>query len=301
MLYGLDIGGTKMELAAYNDRQERIFSKRIPTPTNNYETFIHCIKTLIEETDEQLSVRGCVGLGIPGFIEPDSARAVIANIPCANGRNLLADLEFILNRPVKIENDANCFTLSEAIGGAGDGFDTVFGVILGTGCGGGLYLQNKIYTGRNNLAGEWGHTPLPFQAMELGGSNFPVIDCGCGLRGCLDNYLSGRGLEIIYQHIAGKLCEGKEIVQLYRHHDTDAEKTVKLYSELLACGLGTLTNILDPAVFVLGGGLSNFDELYDLVPPLMKKYTLKIGQLPEVRKAHFGDAGGARGAAMLNY
>lgn len=300
MLYGLDIGGTKMELTTYNDRHEKTFSKRIPTPTDNYDTFIQSIQTLIRETDEQLNVRGSVGIGIPGFIEPDSAKAVIANIPCANGKHLLSDLEYRLDRPVKIENDANCFTVSEAIGGAGEGFDTVFGVILGTGCGGGLYVQDQIYTGRNNLAGEWGHTPLPFQALELGGSDFPIIDCGCGLRGCLDNYLSGRGLEIIYNHFAGRQAKGKEIVQLYRHHDTDAVKTVNLYAELLACGLGSLTNTLDPGVFVVGGGLSNFDELYDIVPPLMKKYTLNIGKLPEVRKARFGDAGGARGAAMLN-
>lgn len=301
MLYGLDIGGTKIELAAYNDRHEKVFSKRIPTPTDSYDNFRQAICSLVTDTDQQLNTHGCVGIGIPGFIEPDTAKAIIANIPCANGQHLQTDLEVALNRLVKIENDANCFTLSEALGGAGSGFDTVFGVILGTGCGGGLYLQEKIYTGRNNLAGEWGHTPLPFQTFELGGANFPIVDCGCGLRGCLDNYLSGRGLEIIYKHIAKQTCNGKEIVQLYRQNDAHAKNAVTLYAELLACGLGSITNVLDPGVIVLGGGLSNFDELYDIVPSLMKKYTLSIGELPEIRKALFGDAGGARGAAMLNH
>lgn len=301
MLYGLDIGGTKMELVVYDHNQEKIYSKRVDTPTDNYEAFKHTILTLVVEADTSLDTQGFVGIGIPGLIEPDTSKALVANIPCANGRNLQADLESILNRPVKIENDANCFTLSEAIGGAGEGFDSVFGVILGTGCGGGLYLKHKLYTGRNNLAGEWGHTPLPFHALELGGSDFPVLDCGCGLRGCLDNYLSGRGLESIYQHYADEHRSGKEIVQRYRHHDEQAGQAVKLYAELLACGLGSMTNVLDPGVIVLGGGLSNFDELYDIVPALMKKYTLKIASLPEIRKARFGDAGGARGAAMLNH
>ena len=301
MLYGLDIGGTKMELVAYDHKHEKAYSKRIDTPADSYETFKSTIHSLVTETDNRFDTRGCIGIGIPGLIEPDSSKALVANIPEANGKNLQADLEFILDRPVKIENDANCFTLSEAIGGAGEGFDSVFGVILGTGCGGGLYLKNKLYAGKNNLAGEWGHTPLPFHAMELGGVDFPILDCGCGLRGCLDNYLSGRGLENIYQHYAGEKRTGKEIVQLYRHHDDHAEHTVNIFSELLACGLGSMTNVLDPGVIVLGGGLSNFDDLYDIVPPLMKKYTLKIGRLPEVRKACFGDAGGARGAAMLNH
>ena len=136
--------------------------------------------------------------------------------------------------------------------------------------------------------------------MEIGGADFPILDCGCGLRGCLDNYLSGRGLQTIYKHYSDESRSGQEIVQLYRHHDDIAEKTVATYIELLACSLGSMVNALDPGVIVLGGGLSNFDELYDLVPPLMKKYTLKIGRMPELRKAVFGDAGGARGAAMLN-
>ena len=300
MMYGLDIGGSKTEIVVYNGLHDKVFSKRVPTPTDNYAAFLQTIKSLVLEADDKLNTRGFVGIGLPGFIEPDSTKAMIANIPCANGKSLLSDVEYTLKRPVKIENDANCFTLSEAIGGAGDGFDTVFGVILGTGCGGGLYLQNNVYTGRNNLAGEWGHTPLPFQALELGGPDFPIIDCGCGLRGCLDNYLPGRGLQNIYEHVAGTPTDARDIIQLCRHNDPNAEKAVTIYSELLACSLGSLTNIVDPGVIVLGGGLSNFVELYDLVPPLMKQHTLAIGQLPEIRKAKFGDAGGARGAALLN-
>ncbi|WP_062270085.1 N-acetylglucosamine kinase [Endozoicomonas arenosclerae] len=300
MLYGLDIGGTKMELAVFDHEHNKLASKRVPTPTDSYDAFENAIKELVLETDRELNTRGSVGLGIPGFINPDTGKAQCANVPCANNQNLQVDLELILDRPIKIENDANCFALSEAIGGAGDGFSTVFGVILGTGCGGGLYINGKLHNGRNNLAGEWGHTPLPYHVFKLAGDDFPIVQCGCGMQGCLDNYLSGRGLELAYKHVAGEALPGKDIVQLFRRHDTQAERAVEIYCELLASGLGAMINILDPGVIVLGGGLSNFDELYELVPPLLEKYTLNIGQLPEIRKAEFGDAGGVRGAAMLN-
>ncbi|MGI9282244.1 MAG: N-acetylglucosamine kinase [Endozoicomonas sp.] len=300
MLYGLDIGGTKMELAVFDHEHNKLASKRVPTPTDSYDAFKNAIRELVLETDRELNTRGSVGIGIPGFINPDTGKAQCANVPCANNQNLKVDLELILDRPIKIENDANCFALSEALGGAGDGISTVFGVILGTGCGGGLYINGKLHNGRNNLAGEWGHTPLPYHVFKLAGDDFPIVQCGCGMQGCLDNYLSGRGLELAYKHVAGEALPGKDIVQLFRRHDTQAERAVEIYCELLASGLGAMINILDPGAIVLGGGLSNFDELYELVPPLLEKYTLNIGQLPEIHKAKFGDAGGVRGAAMLN-
>ncbi len=299
MLYGLDIGGTKIELTAFEGNNS-LFTKRMPTPTESYTEFKAAIKQLVTETDQELNSRGTIGIGIPGFIEPDTGKARCANVPCTNDKLLQCDLELTLDRPVKIENDANCFTLSEAKGGAADGFNSVFGVILGTGCGGGFYFNNKLYTGRNNLAGEWGHTPLPYRVFEIAGENFPIVKCGCGLKGCHDNYLSGRGLELIYKYLTDESKKGKEIVQAYRRHDPDAAKTVEIYCELLASGLGGMINTFDPGVIVLGGGLSNFDELYELIPPLLEKYTLKAGKLPEIRKAVFGDSGGVRGAAMLN-
>ena len=300
MLYGLDIGGTKVELSVFDHRQKKITSKRVSTPTESYDEFKKAIKELVLSTDAELNTRGCIGIGIPGFIDPDTSRATFANIACANGKYLQSDLEFILDRPVKIENDANCFTLSETLGGAADGFQSVFGVIIGTGCGGGLYLNSKLYQGRNSLAGEWGHTPLPVHVFELAGTSFPIVSCGCGLQGCLDNYLSGRGMELIHKHFTGTTIDAREIVQLYRHNDEEAERAVQTFCELLACGLGSMINILDPGVIVVGGGLSNFDEIYELVPPLLKKYTMTISKLPEIRKAAFGDSGGARGAALLN-
>ncbi|WP_263080384.1 ROK family protein [Endozoicomonas sp. Mp262] len=300
MLYGLDIGGTKIELTAFEDNNN-VFTKRIPTPTESYTDFKAAIKQLVTDTDLELNSRGTVGIGIPGFIEPHTGKARCANIPCANDKLLQCDLEMILDRSVKIENDANCFVLSEARGGAAEGFSSAFGVILGTGCGGGFYLNNKLYTGCNNLAGEWGHTPLPYSIFELAGQNFPIVKCGCGLKGCIDNYLSGRGLELIYRYLTDEDKKGKEIVQSYRRHAPDAAKAVEIYCELLANGLGGIINTFDPGVIVFGGGLSNFDELYELIPSMLKQHTLKTSKLPEIRKAVFGDAGGARGAALLNH
>lgn len=299
MLYGLDIGGTKTELCAF-DNNQCVFSKRVSTPTDSYTAFQATIKQLVTEADTTLSYKGTIGIGIPGYIEPLSGRARCSNVPCTNGKPLHDDLERILKRPVKIENDANCFVLSEAIGGAGDGLDSVFGVILGTGCGGGLFLNGKLYTGHNNLAGEWGHTPLPYSVFEIASKDLPIVQCGCGLYGCLDNYLSGRGATLIYHHLTGSMKEGKSIVQAYRQHQTHAVQTVKIYCELLASGLASMVNTLDPSMIVLGGGLSNFDELYTLLPPLIKKYTLKTGKLPDIRKAVYGDSSGVRGAAMLH-
>ena len=299
MLYGLDIGGTKIELSAF-DNNQCVLSKRVATPIDSYTAFNSAIKQLVTEADETLSCRGTVGIGIPGYIQPDSGRARCSNVPCANDKLLHCDLELTLDRQVSIENDANCFALSEAIGGAGEGFSSVFGVILGTGCGGGFFLDGKLYSGHNNLSGEWGHTPLPYSVFDIAGKDFPIIQCGCGLYGCLDNYLSGRGLELIYHYLTGTGKKGKDIVQAYRRHDTETVRAVEIYCELLANGLGGMVNTIDPGVIVLGGGLSNFDELYELLPPLLANHTLKTTRLPEIRKAVFGDSSGVRGAAMLN-
>ena len=300
MLYGLDIGGTKIELAVFNQQQQLITSTRIPTPTESYNTFLSCIEQLVNNMDNELSVQGKVGIGIPGFIHPGTGLAQCANVPCTNGKPLQADLEKILKRPVKIENDANCFALSEAIGGAGDDSGTVLGLILGTGFGGGIVMEKKLHDGENNLAGEVGHTPLPWRVFQLAGDDFPIVQCGCGMHGCLDSYLSGRGLELIYQHFSKQPLKGKEIVDLYRSSDATAKKAIDVYCELLASSLGSLINTLDPGSIVLGGGLSNFSELYQLLPPLLPKYALNNGQLPDIKKAVFGDSGGVRGAAMLN-
>ncbi len=300
MLYGLDIGGTKIELAVFDEHQQSITSKRIPTPTDSYDAFLGSISQLITDMDKELSTHGKVGMGIPGFINPNSSLAQCANVPCTNGKPLQTDLEKILERPVKIENDANCFALSEAIGGAGDDVGTVLGLILGTGFGGGIVIDKKLHGGENNLAGEVGHTPLPWRVFQLASDDFPIVQCGCGMHGCLDTYLSGRGLELIYQYYSKQTLKGKDIVALYRNGGETANKAVQIYCELLASSLGSLINTLDPGTIVLGGGLSNFSELYELVPPLLSKYALNNGQLPAIKKAVFGDSGGVRGAAMLN-
>ncbi len=309
MLYGFDIGGTKIAFSAFESDTsvltkpvltKPVLTKRVPTPASDYASFQAAIVKLVSEADQALSCRGRVGIGIPGFINPATGLSHCANIPCANHKPLQLDIEAALDRKVVIENDANCFVLSEAVGGAGEGVDAVWGVILGTGCGGGLSIGQQLYTGRNHSAGEWGHTPLPYSIFEWAGTDFPIVECGCGLRGCLDNYLSGRGLELIYKHQTRRTHSGAEIIQQYRSGDANARKSVTLYMELLASGLSGIINTLDPGVIVLGGGVSNVDEVYTQVPPLLKKYTIKTGTLPAIRKAVFGDAGGVRGAAMLN-
>ena len=300
MLYGLDIGGTKMELAVFDNDQNKVSSKRVTTPTDCYRSFKDAIKELVLETDKEFNTHGSLGVGIPGFLNPATGKAHCANIPCANDQPLKSDLELILDRCVKIENDANCFALSEAIGGAGHESKAVLGVILGTGVGGGIVLNKKLHTGHNNLAGELGHTPLPYHLYQLVTDDFPIVNCGCGMKGCVDNYLSGRGLETIYKYCSDTKLPAKEIVQLYRRQEDHAEKAVQIFNELLASHLGALINIIDPGVIVLGGGLSNFDEIYEHIPSLLSKYTLGNSELPELRKACFGDSGGVRGAAMLN-
>ena len=299
MLYGLDIGGTKIELAAFHNNHQ-ILTRRVATPTHCYHAFKSTIQTLVFETDTELKTRGTVGIGLPGIIDPISLKSYCANIPCANNQNLIADLEFVLDRPVRIENDANCFILSESHGGSAAGFNTALGIILGTGCGGGLYINGKLHKGRNNTAGEWGHVPLPYNIYDIGGKDFPIIECGCGRKGCLDSYLSARGLELLHQHYFDTQLTAKDIINTYQQQNNEAIKTVHVYCELLACSLASLVNTMDPDIVVVGGGLSNFDNLYQLLPDLLDKYTLPLNRLPEIRKAIYGDSSGVRGAALLN-
>lgn len=299
MLYGLDIGGTKIELSAF-DQGDHVLTERIATPTHCYHSFKNSIRTLVNDADKILKTRGSVGIGIPGVINPNSLKAFCANIPCTHNRDLVADLEFTLDRPISIENDANCFTLSEALGGAGNNFETVLGIILGTGCGGGFYARGSLLKGCNNMVGEWGHCPLPYNIFDIAGSDFPIEECGCGRMGCLESYLSARGMENLHKHYCSENLRASDIVTAFQQKDAKAIKTVEVYCELLASSLASLIKILDPHVIVLGGGLSNFDDLYRLLPKYLNKYCLPQTGIPKIRKAIYGDTSGVRGAALLN-
>ncbi|PJE78366.1 N-acetyl-D-glucosamine kinase [invertebrate metagenome] len=300
MLYGLDIGGTKIEFVAY-DKQKKCLSQQVRTPTNDYDVFKETLSQLITSADKQFNEPGTIGIGLPGFVDPDTDLVYCANVPCLNNRSLAKDLGQYLRRPVKIENDANCFVLSEATGGSASNYRSAFGIILGTGCGGGFMIDGQLHQGSRCLAGEWGHTPLPFHVYQIAGQDFPIIPCSCGLKGCLDNYLSGRGLATIYNYYSHHHLTGKEVISAYYQKDSAAIKSIDVYCELLACSLSTVINTVDPDIIVVGGGLSNFSELYQRIPPLLEKYTIKSGHIPDFSPASFGSEGGARGAAMLNY
>ncbi|WP_108651463.1 ROK family protein [Dongshaea marina] len=301
MLYGFDIGGTKTEIAVYDEGLKLRFNKRIPTVTDDLERLIQNLHRLIDEASQSVKAPSGIGIGIPGVIRADDESLICANVLCLDGQTLQPILEEQFKLPVRIENDANCFVLSEAIGGAGQDYKNLFGAILGTGVGGALCIDKTLYQGANNLAGEWGHTPLPWSFHRLTQDKVPVVKCGCGLTGCLDNYLSGRGLSFIDKHLNGTSRNAEELLVEARKNRPDAIQSLNCYLELLACALGAIINILDPDAIVIGGGLSNAPELYQKLPALIAKYCLPINKPPAILKARFGDSGGVRGAALLHY
>jgi len=220
-------------------------------------------------------------------------------VPAANGRRLQEDLQERLGRPVFIDNDANCFALSEAMDAANHGVASVLGVILGTGVGAGMIFRGQIHNGLNHVAGELGHMRLPIDALQAFGGDLPVFACGCGQRGCIDNYLSGRGFEQLFFHRFSERLAAVDIIQRYREGHPATVVFVEQFFELMACCFAGYLAILDPALIVLGGGLSNFDELYRELPKRLPRYMLKFARVPRIEKARHGDAGGVRGAAFL--
>jgi N-acetylglucosamine kinase len=300
MLYGFDVGGTKIEFGAFSPSLDRVATERVPTPKENYDQLIETIVALVKKYDKELGCTGQVGLGFPGMERAEDNAVLTVNIPCANGRFFRHDLEQDLNRTVKLENDANCFTLSEAWDKSLQGIPSVMGLILGTGFGGGLVYHGEIFSGRNHVAGEVGHMRVPIDAWMLLGDNPPLLSCGCGKQGCLDNYVSGRGFELIYEHKYGVRKKAIEIIQEYQSGEPQARAYVELFMEFLAACLGNLFTSHDPHVVVLGGGLSNFDLIYEEIPRRIGRYLLPVAKCPEIIRAKYGDAGGVRGAAFLN-
>jgi len=298
MRIGIDLGGTKTEVIALADDGEQLFRHRLPTPANDYVQTIETIATLVALAEESIGTKGTVGVGIPGSISSFSGRVKNANSTWLNGQPFDRDLRIRLARDVRIANDANCLAVSEAVDGAAAGAQTVFAVIIGTGCGAGVALNGQAHAGSNGTAGEWGHNPLPW--MDEDELRYRAeVPCYCGKQGCIETFISGTGFATDYQRLSGRSLKGSEIMQLVEAQDPLAELALSRYELRLAKSLGQVINILDPDVIVLGGGMSNTDRLYKTIPPLIKNWVFGGECETPVRKAVHGDSSGVRGAAWL--
>ncbi|WP_439238385.1 N-acetylglucosamine kinase [Lonepinella sp. BR2919] len=300
MLYGLDIGGTKIELAAFNEKLEKQYSERIETPKESYQQWLQAIVELVNRADEKFGSQGSVGLGIPGFVNRETGLAEVTNIRVADNKPILQDLSVLLGREVRAENDANCFALSEAWDEENQKYPFVLGLILGTGFGGGLVFNGKVHSGKVGMAGELGHLQLNYHALKLlGWDKAPIYSCGCGNKACLDTYLSGRGFEMLYRDLKGENLSAKEIIERFYVGDKTAVDFVELFVELMAISIGNIITAFDPHLIVFGGGLSNFDHLYHALPKALPPHLMRSAKVPVIKKAKYGDSGGVRGAAAL--
>ena len=295
MRIGLDVGGTKTEAILINNNGAKIFSKRIPTE-KNYEGTIEGIVRLINEINNKFSEIDSIGIGMPGAISLETSLIKSANSVWMNGKPLKSDLEKILKKNIKVENDANCFTLSEAVDGAGKNYSVVCGVIIGTGTGSGIVIDKKIHKGKNRAAGEFGHNALPRSSDEE--VNL-VNKCYCGLKGCIETFLSGPGFASIFNNINKTNLKSEEIVELHKKQDARALQALQDYCDRLARSLSDIINVLDPDIIVLGGGMSNIDYIYPNVNQKLNKYVFSDVVKTKVVKNVHGDSGGVRGAAWL--
>ncbi len=293
--YGIDLGGTKIELVALGPGNEELFRKRVDTPAGSYPDTVDAIRILVSEADSVLAIgsQATVGIGIPGTVSPSTGLIKNANSTCLIGKPLPSDLETALSRPVRLANDANCFALSEATDGGAAGYEVVFGVILGTGVGGGLVRDRRCLTGRNGIAGEWGHNPLPWPDPGLGET--PGPECYCGLKGCIETFLSGPGLA----RDAAMGMTAQEVADAAQAGDVSAAAALERYAQRLAKSLATVINVYDPDVIVLGGGLSNIGSLYERVPQLWDAYVFSDTVETRLVPPRHGDSSGVRGAAWL--
>ena len=294
MRLGIDLGGTKIEAAILDDSGSFICRERVPTP-KDYNEVLQAITGLRDQVAGAHGYEGPVGICTPGSISKSSGLMQGSNSQSLNGQNLVADLQAVLNTPVRISNDANCFALSEAIDGAGAGYESVFGVIIGTGCGGGIVVDQKIVGGVNGIAGEWGHVPLPWPVDH----EYEGHECWCGRTGCLETYISGTGLELDYFRIANEKLNAKAILEKAEAGDIVADSVLQVLEDRIGRGLAMIINILDPDAIVLGGGLSNIDRLYTNVPRKWPGYVFSKSIDTKLLKPKYGDSSGIRGAAYL--
>lgn len=291
---GLDLGGTKIEIVALAEDGRQLLRRRVPTPVGSYKQTLRALTDLVLAAERELSTTGTVGLGAPGALSQVSGLIKNASSTWLNGRALDCDLGRLLNRRIWIENDANCFALSEAIDGAGANSDMVFGVILGTGVGGGICADKKIIVGRNRIAGEWGHNSLPWPQAE----EYPGETCYCGRKGCIETFLSGSGLAREYRKQTNVALPA-EVIASRVAVDEAASVTVSTYQGRLARALAAVINVLDPDIVVLGGGLSNIHQLYNGLDEAIAKYVFSDHLATHVVPCLHGDSSGVRGAAWL--
>jgi fructokinase len=292
---GIDLGGTKIEAAALDDRGAMHLRQRVPTPVGDYAGTIAAIATLVSRIEREIGAGASVGIAIPGTIVVATGLVKNANSVWLNGKPLGQDVEAALGRPVRFANDANCFVLSEAVDGAAAGYGTVFGVILGTGIGGGIVVGGRIIVGANAIAGEWGHNPLPAPQPD----EWPGPPCYCGRSGCIETFLSGRGLVADHQRHRGAALDGPAIAAGAAAGDAVCRATLDRYAERLARALAGVINILDPDAIVLGGGLSSLRHLYDEVPRHWVRHIISNTVVTRLLPPVHGDSSGVRGAAWL--
>lgn len=292
---GVDLGGTKIEIIALDATGRELLRRRIATPQGDYTATVGAVAALVESAENELGRRGSVGIGIPGAESMVDGRIKNANSNCLNGKPLRRDLQTLLQREIRMENDANCLALSEAVDGAGTGAQIVFAVILGTGTGGGLAVHGRVLTGANRIAGEWGHNPLPYPEEDL----LPPPRCYCGRQGCIETWLSGPGMAADHARRTGEALLPPEIVARAERGDAVCEGTLQRYERRLAKALALVINIVDPEVVVLGGGLSNVERLYRNVPVLWKDYIFSDAVRTRLLCNVHGDSSGVRGAAWL--
>lgn len=292
---GIDLGGTKIEGIALSESGEECCRRRIATPQGDYAQTLDCILGLILHLETQVGAQGSVGIGTPGAPSRITGKMKNSNTTCLNGQPLQRDLEARLGRPIRLANDANCFALSEAVDGAGAGADVVFGVILGTGVGGGVAVSGRVLAGANGIAGEWGHNPLPLPIA----TDHPLPSCYCGRQGCIETYLSGPGLARDHRQITGAEATPEAIAAGATTGDRACLETLERYSERLARALATVVNVLDPEVIVLGGGLSSLPGLCEAVTAKWGDAIFSDQVATRLVLNRHGDSSGVRGAAWL--
>jgi fructokinase len=295
MRIGIDLGGTKIEAVVLDIDATESCRKRILTPQGDYQATLTAVADLVVALEAEVGQQCSVGIGMPGSVSRATGRVKNSNSVCLNGQPLHRDLETLLDRRLQFSNDADCFALSEATDGAARDEAVVFGVIVGTGTGGGVVVNGKLVTGPNGIAGEWGHNPMPWPQQD----ELPGPECYCGRNGCIETWLSGPGLARDHLLVTGDVLDAIAITRLAESGDSRALQTMHRYADRMARSLASVINIIDPDVIVLGGGISNFKQLYREVPLLWGKYVFSDRVDTRLVPARYGDASGVRGAAWL--
>ncbi|MCK5396052.1 MAG: ROK family protein [Gammaproteobacteria bacterium] len=295
MRIGIDLGGTKIEGIALSDAGEELYRHRIATPQGDYDGTLKTIVELIQQIETDTGENGSIGLCTPGALSPSTGLLRNSNSVCMNGKPLLTDLQELLQREIRIANDANCFALSEAVDGIAKDASVVFGVIIGTGTGAGIVVDKKVLVGTNAIAGEWGHNPLPWpEDYEL-----PGPECYCGKYSCIETWLSGPGIVRDHELHNNEFIDAETLDNKARFGDEEADETLQRYEDRMARSLAHVINILDPDVIVLGGGMGNIKRLYKNVPDIWSEYVFSDVVNTRLKAPLHGDSSGVRGAAWL--